>query len=66
MPLSRKAIINKSNQERQQTTTPGGEPDKMFADWPVMFEDKTWRRILEALAARGVRAAQEEIKARQK
>ena len=65
MPLSRKVIINKSNQERQQTT-PGSEPDKMFVDWPIMFEDKTWRRILEALAARGVRAAQEEIKARQK
>lgn len=66
MPLSRKVIINKSNQERQQTT-PGSEPDKMFVDcWPIIFEDKTWRRILEALAARGVRAAQEEIKARQR
>jgi len=68
MSLLKKIVATDADKARQQEAVAAvlieNEQDLMDL-WNITLEDRTWQRIVKALAARGFPAAQEEMKTRQ-
>jgi DNA-binding MurR/RpiR family transcriptional regulator len=64
MHLLRRIAISKRDKKRKEAATEAivDKDQEIIANWNQALKDEVWQKIVEALAARGFPAAEEDLK----